>query len=82
MAEVEDWLDAIALELGISLEDTLPAVTQDALLELTADIAHRAVRLAVPLSSYLIGVAVGRGVAPHDAIAAVGALLPDRGRDS
>ena len=82
MAEVEDWLAAIALELGISLEDTLPAVTQDALLELTGDIARRVVRLAVPLSSYLIGVAVGRGMAPDDAIAAVGELLPDNGTHS
>jgi Domain of unknown function (DUF6457) len=82
MAEVEDWLSAVALELGISLEDTLPVVTQDALLELTADIAHRVGRLAVPLSSYLIGIAVGRGMAPDDAIAAVGELLPGGGTDA
>jgi len=38
--------------------------------------------VAVPLSSYVIGVAVGRGATPPEAIAAVGRLLPDAGTTS
>ena len=76
MADVEVWLGEVAGALDVTLADALPAGTQDELLSLTGDIAHNVVRLAVPLSSYLIGVAVGRGAAPEEAIRTVGALLP------
>lgn len=75
MAEVDDWLAEVSGALDITLDDTFPEQTRAALLDLTSDIAHNVVRLAVPLSSYLIGVAVGRGVSPDDAMATVGALL-------
>ena len=77
MADVETWLTEVASALDITLDDTLPEATQAALLDLTGDIAHNVVRLAVPLSSYLIGVAVGRGASPEDAMRAVGTLLPN-----
>ena len=76
MADVEVWLGEVAGALDVTLGDVFPAGTQDGLLDLTGDIAHNVVRLAVPLSSYLIGVAVGRGATPREAIAAVAALLP------
>jgi Domain of unknown function (DUF6457) len=79
MADVEMWLGEVAGALGVTLEDVLPAGTQDELLTLTGEIAHNVVRLAVPLSSYLIGVAVGRGASAEEAIAAVGGLLPPAG---
>jgi len=79
MADVEMWLGEVAGVLGVTLEDVLPAGTQDELLTLTGEIAHNVVRLAVPLSSYLIGVAVGRGASAEEAIAAVGGLLPPAG---
>ena len=82
MSDVEEWLASVGGALDVPVEDTLPEVTRAELLELTGDIAHSVVRLAVPLSSYLIGVAVGRGTAPHEAIAAVGALLADGGTGS
>jgi hypothetical protein len=76
MADVGMWLDEVAGALDVTLEDVLPAVTQDELLTLTGNIAHNVVRLAVPLSSYLIGVAVGRGASADEAIRIVGGLLP------
>ena len=79
MADVEMWLGEVAGALDVMLEDVLPAGIQDELLGLTGDIAHNVVRLAVPLSSYLMGVAVGRGATPQEAIAAVAALLPEGG---
>ena len=79
MADAEMWLGEVAGALDVTLEDVLPEATQSGLLDLTGDIAHNVVRLAVPLSSYLIGVAVGRGAAPDEAIAAVAGLLPKGG---
>jgi len=79
MADVETWLDEVAGALDISLEGLLPAATQEELLTLTGEIAHNVVRLAVPLSSYLIGVAVGRGASPQEAMRIVGELLPSPG---
>jgi hypothetical protein len=79
VADVEMWLGEVAGALDVTLEDVLPEATQSGLLDLTGDIAHNVVRLAVPLSSYLIGVAVGRGAAPDEVIAAVAGLLPEGG---
>jgi hypothetical protein len=79
MADVEEWLGEVAGALDIAVGDVLPEAMQRELLDLTGDIAHAVVRVAVPLSSYLIGVAVGRGATPQEAIAAVGRLLPDAG---
>lgn len=77
MADIETWLAEVAGALDITLEDVLPEALRSELLDLTGDIAHNVVRLAVPLSSYLIGVAVGRGASPEEAIEIVGNLLPD-----
>lgn len=79
MADVETWLGEVAGALNVTLEDVLPQATQEELLTLTGDIAHNVVRLAVPLSSYLIGVAVGRGASVQEAIRLVGELLPAAG---
>ena len=79
MADVGMWLGEVAGALDVTLDDVLPEATQSELLTLTGDIAHNVVRLAVPLSSYLIGVAVGRGASPEEAIRIVGGLLPEAG---
>ncbi len=41
--------------------DVLPKDLRREMLDLTGDIAHNVVRVAVPWTSYLMGVAVGRG---------------------
>lgn len=79
MAEVETWLGEVAGALDVTLEDVLPAATQDELLTLTGEVAHNVVRVAVPLTSYLIGVAVGRGASPQEAMRVVGGLVPSPG---
>lgn len=53
MADVELWLDELPGRWMSRLR-TCPQATQDELLTLTGDIAHNVVRLAVPLSSYLV----------------------------
>ena len=75
MADVDAWLADVGTALGIPVEDVLPAVLRDELLGLTGEIAHRVVRLAVPLTSFLVGVAVGRGASPEEALRIVSDLL-------
>ena len=58
------------------VEEVLPESVQDEMLALTGDIAHNVVRLAVPLTSYLMGVAVGQGTSPEEALRIVAGLLP------
>ena len=77
MADLGAWLGAVSTELGVPVEEVLPESVQDGLLDLTGEIAHNVVRLAVPLTSYLMGVAVGRGASPEEALRIVGGLLPE-----
>jgi len=76
VADVEAWLGAVGAGLGVPVEDVLPESVRDAMLALTGDIAHNVVRLAVPLTSYLMGVAVGRGASPQEALRIVEGLVP------
>jgi hypothetical protein len=76
MADVETWLAEVAGALDIPLEEVFPSTLRSELLDLTGDIAHNVVRLAVPLTSYLMGVAVGRGRPAEDALRIVGDLVP------
>jgi Domain of unknown function (DUF6457) len=76
VADLGAWLGAVATELGVPVEEVLSESVQDEMLALTGEIAHNVVRVAVPLSSYLMGVAVGRGVSPEEALRIVSGLLP------
>lgn len=76
MAEVEDWLARVGEALEVPVTDVLPKDLRREMLDLTGDIAHNVVRVAVPWTSYLMGVAVGRGVAPAEALRIVHELLP------
>jgi Domain of unknown function (DUF6457) len=76
VADVEDWLTRVGGALGVPVADVLPGDLRGELLGLTGDIAHNVVRVAVPWTSYLMGVAVGRGAAPADALRIVRELLP------
>jgi len=80
MADEQTWLAEVAGALDIPLEEVLPGALRSELLDLTGDIAHNVVRLAVPLTSYLIGVAVGRGASAEDALRVVGDLVPKTDR--
>src|SRR3984885_13082935 len=77
VADLGAWLGAVSTELGVPVEEVLPQSVQDGMLELTGEIAHNVVRVAVPLTSYLMGVAVGRGASPEEALRIVGGLVPE-----
>jgi Domain of unknown function (DUF6457) len=57
MSILDDWTDAVCAELGIDPEDA----TQKTVLNLARVVAHLVDRPAAPLTSYLLGYAVGRG---------------------
>jgi hypothetical protein len=76
MTDVDAWLADVGMALGIPAEAALSPALRDEMLGLTGEIAHRVVRLAVPLTSYLVGVAVGRGASPEEALRVVAGLLP------
>jgi hypothetical protein len=81
VADVEEWLARVGEGLGVSVGDVLPKDLRNPLLDLTGDIAHNVVRVAVPWTSYLIGVAVGRGASPQEAMRIVRELLPPPATD-
>ena len=76
MVEVEGWLARAGEALDVPVDDVLPKDLRREMLDLTGDIAHNVVRVAVPWTSYLMGVAVGRGIPPEEALRIVRELLP------
>ena len=71
MSDLQDWTDQAAAALGID-----DPVALGLLLDLSRQAAHRVVRPAAPVTTYLLGVAVGRGADVHEAAARLAALLP------
>jgi hypothetical protein len=54
------WIDELADALGV---DRLSAADTERLLGTARETAHRVERRITPLSTYLLGVAAGRGIA-------------------
>jgi Domain of unknown function (DUF6457) len=76
VADVEAWLGDVGLALGVPVAEVLPEEMREAMLGLTGEIARTVIRVAVPWTSYLMGVAVGRGASPEEALRMVNELLP------
>jgi hypothetical protein len=60
MNKLEEFIESACAELGLSPGD----VDTDLVLELAREVAHNTVRPAAPVSTYLLGLAVGRGGDP------------------
>jgi Domain of unknown function (DUF6457) len=73
VTELSSWLNAVSAELGIA-DVELDNNDIHTLLDLARDSAHEVERLAAPLTSYLVGVAVGRGEALGASAAKITAL--------
>jgi Domain of unknown function (DUF6457) len=73
MNTLEEWTAVVRAGLG---HDAGPLGTADSktVLDLARDVAHAVDRPAAPLTAYLLGVAVGRGLALPDASARIRAL--------
>jgi len=65
MSTLDDWTDALCAELGVDPED----VDKKTVLDLARDAAHAVDRPAAPLTTYLLGIAVGRGQPPTETAA-------------
>lgn len=75
MTALDDWTDAVRQALELDPFDA------DLVLDLARDVAHGVMRPAAPLSTYLLGVAVGRGADPSAAAAAISGLADGWSRD-
>lgn len=67
---MDDWVEALtgALELP-------SAVDTETMLDVARDVAHNIERRAAPVTTYMVGEAVGRGMAPEVAVERVRELL-------
>nr|WP_278045437.1 DUF6457 domain-containing protein [Actinomadura fibrosa] len=65
MSVLEEWMQAACLELGLERGD----IDRDLVLDLARDVAHGVARPGAPLTAYMLGLAVGRGVPARDAAA-------------
>jgi Domain of unknown function (DUF6457) len=72
--ELKHWLTTLSAELGTS-DVTMDDDAVTALLDLARDSAHEVERVAAPLTTFLVGVAVGRGGALKAATASATRLL-------
>lgn len=76
MSTLEEWTAAVCADLG--LEPGTVDVRQ--VLELAREVAHGVDRPAAPLTAYLMGVAVGRGRDPHEAVERILRLVEAQGQ--
>ena len=63
MTAIERWVMAVSSDLGL---DPGSADTR-VILDLARDVAHNVDRPAAPVTAYLVGLAVGRGMPLRDA---------------
>jgi hypothetical protein len=79
MTSLDSWVAAVCAEIGID-----PAVVDlRQVLDLARDVAHQVERPAAPVTSYLVGLAVGGGRPSADVVArltALAAAWPDSDR--
>ena len=74
--DLTTWLAAVADELGLAGQE-LDEESVRILLDLARDAAHEVERVAAPLTTFLAGVAVGRGLPLEDAARTLTNLLAE-----
>jgi len=70
MSTMEQWTAAVCADLGLDPG----SVDLRTVLDLARDVAHGVARPAAPLTAYLVGMAVGRGLTLPEAAGRVSAL--------
>ncbi|GAA1076007.1 DUF6457 domain-containing protein [Nocardiopsis metallicus] len=76
-----EWSELVRAELELAGTDPLQKPDVDRILDLARDAAHSVARPAAPLTTYLLGVAVGRGADPQAAAAALSRLALAQGEE-
>jgi hypothetical protein len=74
MNTLEEWTAAAGAGLGLD-SGALSTAETKAVLDVAGDVAHAVARPAAPLTAYLLGVAVGRGLTLPEAADRVRALV-------
>ncbi|WP_017579496.1 DUF6457 domain-containing protein [Nocardiopsis valliformis] len=74
-----EWSELVRAELELAGTDPLQKPDVDRILDLARDAAHSVARPAAPLTTYLLGVAVGQGADPQAAAAALSRLALAQG---
>lgn len=69
-----EWSELVRDELDLAGTDPLQKDDVDRILDLARDAAHSVARPAAPLTTYLLGVAVGQGADPVAAAAVLSRL--------
>jgi Domain of unknown function (DUF6457) len=73
MSTLEEWTTVVRAELGLDPGPLSMSETR-IVLDLGRDVAHAVDRVATPVTAYLLGMAVGRGLALSDVSERVRAL--------
>ncbi len=73
MPTLDEWTAQVCTALRLDPD----LVDRTLVLDLARDVAHGVARPAAPLTAYLFGLAVGRGMTPTEAAAAITAELPE-----
>ncbi|NYH54064.1 MULTISPECIES: DUF6457 domain-containing protein [Nocardiopsis] len=69
-----EWAEVVRRELDLTGTEPFRKADVDRVLDLARDAAHSVARPAAPLTTYLLGVAVGRGADPDEAAAVLSRL--------
>lgn len=72
-ADLETWVRSASADLGLDPAE----IPIGLLLDVTRETAHEVMRPAGPVTTFLIGLAVGRGSTIDDAVAAVRARIAE-----
>ncbi len=81
MSTLDSWIAEASAALRLPPEP-IDTPLRDELLDVTRDVAHGVARVAGPLTTYLIGLAVGAGMSHDEAVRTVRALAATRTDDT
>lgn len=77
-----EWAEMVRKELDLVADERLQKEDVDRILDLARDAAHSVARPAAPLTTYLLGIAVGRGADPDATAAALSRLALAQNSDA
>ena len=71
MTALQNWTEAVCAEFDVHADDAVVRT----ILELARDVAHQVDRPAAPVTSYLLGLAIGSGIPVAEAASRLRVLV-------